>query len=392
MNSTSTRKWLLLGGLIITVYLVRGFYFLALSPRLGAGDLRFRKTELFYFMKGQNPYETFLANVPPYSATAWDFGGRNTKPDPVVGVGDTMSLPAYPPWAYPLITVFAWPDWPATRLYFAFLNLLALAGIAWGIYEIAGRGDRGLLISTACLMNGTFCMTLGLGQLGILTLLFLVLALVFETRERENEAGVLLGLSLLKPTISLPFLLPFLVKKKGRALLIAALTVCALWAITAVVTKTPPYDLLKEWLAAASALKFEGDGPAHWFAQKGIPRSAFTVLTILVSVPLIFWLRKESWILLFGVTSVAARFWTYHRFYDNILLVFLMTAFIDTTHQKVSPRWFWPAFGVLALTMWPPASAFVYLTNEFQYFTWTACGAWLVAAPRILKNWQWPRV
>ena len=392
MHFTKTRIWLLLGGLVIALYLARGFYFLAFSPTVGAGDLRFRKTELHYFMKGQNPYEVFLANASPYSMMKWNFGGRSTEVDPVVGVGDTMSLPAYPPWAYPLITFFAWPEWPATRAYFALLNLLALAAITWALYELAGKGDRGALVATACLMNSTFCMTLGMGQLGIMTLLFLALALVYQQRKKEIPAGIFLGLSLLKPTISLPFLIPFLVKKKGKTLSLGAATVLFLWAITALVTKTPPYDLLTEWLAAASALKFEGDGPAHLFAVWGIPRSAFTVLTVAITVPVLFILRKEPWVLLFGITAVAARFWTYHRFYDNILLVFLLLAYIEAGYQKLPPRRFWAGFAVLALTLWPPASAFNYLTNEFQYIAWTACGAWLAASPLFLKHWKWRRV
>ncbi len=387
-------KWLLLAGaLVATIYFVRGFYHLAFNQGGGASDLRYRKVELHYFLNGQNPYEVFLANAYPFSQSRWNFEGRNTSVNPSIGVGAQDSLPGYPPWAFPVIAATLWPAWPAVRYYFAFLNLLALVAIGWSILQLypGPQKERGWLVMTACLMTSTFCMTLGVGQFGIIVMAGLFLSLVFESRPRPAVASYWAGLGLaigfMKPTMGLPFVIPLLFKGRWRPAATAAAFAVVFWTVTALVTKTPPFVLVQEWLTASAGLWAEGDGPIHIAGSWGVSQNVFTAIVIAGTTALLWWLRHEPLVVLFGLASVGARFWTYHRFYDNILLVFLLLAYCQRLFGRIPSKSFWCGFALLAISLWPPASAFFVLTNEFQYLAWVTASAWLVYHCRALKDW-----
>ena len=80
----------------------------------------------------------------------------------------------------------------------------------------------------------------------------------------------------------------------------------------------------------------------------------------------------------FAIASVAGRLWTYHKNYDNVMLVFLLVALARTAWQRdrsTVARWM---FWVVGISLWTPSSLAVHL--PFQIF---AMVAWIVGAAVI---------
>ncbi len=107
----------------------------------------------------------------------------------------------------------------------ALLWVAALAALA-GLFA---RGDRRLAGWLGIAVVGWACarVTLGNGQMGILTVAALVAALAAERRGRHLLAGLALGLALTKWSLSLPFLVYFAARGRASTLGVAAGTVLA---------------------------------------------------------------------------------------------------------------------------------------------------------------------
>jgi hypothetical protein len=88
--------------------------------------------------------------------------------------------------------------------------------------------------------------------------------------------------------------------------------------------------LLREWLAHVSGLAMSGgtaDLPS-WLRNLGLENWS-PLASLLVLAVLGIWIHRhrqqDIWLLL-GVTALVTRFWTYHRWYDDLLLLLPMVA------------------------------------------------------------------
>jgi hypothetical protein len=183
--------------LLSILYISHGYRF-ALGPR-GSCDLRARYHEQQYILRGINP--NYILEWKRGFSKAKDITLYPKLPLSPGGGG-------YPPWAY-FTGLFLVPGftWPATKIFFAILNAVSLGILAWFTYRISKRHGRlqAIGLATTVLAMGANSFALGNAQYGIIiNAMISVMALCLSVN-LPILAGLLYGVSLVKPSISAPF-------------------------------------------------------------------------------------------------------------------------------------------------------------------------------------------
>jgi len=356
-------------------YLVRGVYF---AVSLSA-DYQLRWTEQQYVFRGKNPSAIIFADRPNAQAH------RGIPPDPDLGT----AIGGYPPWAYFTGAAFAWPSNFATaRWYFTAINLVLLAVLTVWTARLTWSTDPwwGLLFAAALLATSSVCTTLGLGQYGVVVLAALAGAYWFDEKNRWLLGGLLLGVAMVKVTLAGPFLLPFVLRRRWKTT-IAALAYVGLGTLVIWPTiNASPLVWMAELLGTAHF--YVGDNSLMKLSVSGglVPREAVGIAAgaaIAVALVVSYLWRQASMLTLFAVAGVAARFWTYHTHYDNLILIFLLLA-LGVHAIRHERRLAWAGFVAVGLSLWFPAR----LTDvaAYQTFQWVMWSAGLA----LLLILEWP--
>ena len=183
--------------------------------------------------------------------------------------------------------------------------------------------------------------TLRNGQLSLLIVAALIGALLARKRDRKILAGVLLGLSLCKYSLTYPFVLYFAWKREWRVLAMAALVPALLLTVYALRLGISPVDVVTDYAQAIGGASlsehsvFEGSTDlkpliAETISGNGVAILAFTLcLLALLSMWLVFRrsLRCEN--AHFGLLALFALWSVYHRSYDSVLCILPAAFFID---------------------------------------------------------------
>jgi hypothetical protein len=360
-NLTHTRwLWLASGvlGLLALAYIAKGNWSLLLGQERSDGvDLKLRWTEQRYFLRGQNPYDVWAANDP----RGRDAGPERTRADRPDQVALELGgpEPAHPPWGYISGLAFFWPEWPWTRLYYAALNFIGLLILAAYAFHVAAESKplAGVLLATATLAIGGTCTALEVGQYGVLAVSLLAAALWLDEAGWPVSSGLLVGVALFKPTIAGPFFLALLARGRWRAAT-ATLAYCGMGSLIAwAVTGTGPLEMLRQMAVMGGSIADLGTlGPIHALLAAGLDgRSATLAAVTLLVVPglmaLYAW-PNRSLPAAFAVAAVVGRLWTYHKGYDNIMLVFLLVPLGDLALRQGGTAWL--TFGTVGLSLWLP--------------------------------------
>ena len=280
------------------------FYRLTLRPdRPGAIDLKLRYREV---------HEWFAGN-------------------PVYG---RIPQAVYPPATYAILWPFlGWMSLGAARWFWAATSAGALAWLAVLLVRESGAQDRPerwfVALMPLSLIGTGVC--LGNGQLTIHLLLALLTGLVLMCRPggswgRDAAAAGLMAIALAKPSIAAPFFWIALFAP-GR-LRPAALTLVFYGLLTvgsAHFQKPGLFELMGQWLKfAPMEVAEQGYADLHkWMTLLGLKAYALHVsLAVLAAAGI--WVyqhrRADLWLQL-AVVAMVARLWTYHRQYDNMLLL-----------------------------------------------------------------------
>jgi hypothetical protein len=150
-----------------------------------------------------------------------------------------------------------------------------------------------------------------------------------------------------------------------------------------------PMGVLTRWTARAPGGAYMGSikggyGTVHnLLAELGLQKwNTAASLAILALLGLwIFRHRRADFWLLMGVTAILARIWTYHRWYDDLLLLFpLVVLFRLTRIPEVAPRVKLVA-GVLFLWLWGflLAPGVLYTVRSPGIWVGLQVSGWLVA-------------
>lgn len=354
--------WALAGGLGLLAfgYTTRGMYYLVLGRNASdAVDLHLRWVEQRYFVRGQDPYDVWLrhdrrAASLPRTAEPTD---RDDTLDPSLGCPD----PTHPPWGYVSGALLLWPDWPACRIYYAAVNLVALAFLGWWAYRMGrpyGRGPAWLLTSATLAVGGT-CTALEVGQYGVLVVALLAAALCLDEAGRPGWSGLLLGVSMLKPTLAGPFFLAMLLRGRLQGAALALSYWLLSGAIAWAATGAGPVEMTGQMLQVGSTLTDHGTrGVIDLFAALGLD-GKWTTLATMVAVLLAACIALALWPdrslgSAFAVAALAGRTWSYHKGYDNVLLVFLLLPLGLLAVKRKPARSAWTGFLLVGLSIWLP--------------------------------------
>jgi hypothetical protein len=269
------------------------------------------------------------------------FGGRPVYSDSPDAI--------HPPATYALLwPLLGWPEFTPARWLWAVTAVVALAWLSYLAVRESNaetRQERAVAALMALSAYATGA-AIGNGQLIVHILPMLVTGLLFLRRNESNWpsdllAGILILFSLVKPNISAPFfwIVLFAANSFRPALITAlgyiALTCFALWF--------QPGDLavlFGDWQARSSAVAVR---PGHgnvsnlhiWLSTSGLEEWILP-MSLLVLIALGVWIyhhRSVDLWLLMGVTAYVARFWTYHRWYDDLLILLPMIALFRLAKQ-----------------------------------------------------------
>jgi hypothetical protein len=177
--------------------------------------------------------------------------------------------------------------------------------------------------------------TIGNGQLILHLLSLLVSGLYWTYPARRNwrkdlfGAGLLL-VTLVKPNVSIPFFWIILFRPGGlRMAVLTSLGYVSLTVFAVFFQRMEFTVLLREWLVRATEAAEGGYGDLHvclftvGLGEWILPASLIALAALGLWV---YRHRDGDYWLLLGVTALFARFWTYHRLYDNLLILLPMIA------------------------------------------------------------------
>lgn len=316
-------------------------------------------------------------------------------------------LPAavYPPASYVMLwPLLGWLGFAPARWLWAVTSAGALGALSYFVARESGaetRLERVLVVLLVLSMNA-MGVTIGNGQL-ILHLLPLLMAGLFLTysmqySRAENLLGAgLLLITLVKPNVSIPFLWIILFRPGSlRIAILISSGYAALTFFAALFQKTEPWTLLTEWMSRASETGEGGYADLYiLLSEIGLKEWIFPVsLVLLMALGLWIYSHRDGdrWLLL-GVTALFTRFWTYHRLYDNLLILFPMVSLFRTARQGPSVNGGDVMAGLLlvitTLIMLAPARLLIAPSPWDQMFKGIQVTLWLIVLIFLIhETWE----
>jgi hypothetical protein len=352
-------------------YLGKGFWveiFRSGGRWSGAADLWRRWLEQQYIFRGQNPYTVTANSLRGYA-------------DPMLAVPADVD---YPPWSYFSGLVFFWPGWPQVRIWFGLIDLLGLVYVVSFVIRFARRGipiDRILLVLSVTSI-AAFCTTIGTGNYGVIVLALLAGSLEAEEARHSILAGLLLGLAMLKPNMSGPFLLIPLVRARLRILFAAGAYLVIASAAVWIITGTDPFTMLGQMLRAGGRFTSADAGLLTALISSGVPYRIATPLLAAICLaifgPLLFRYRNAEPIVLFAIAATFSRLWTYNQNHSNMILVFVLLALWRTAIERQDFRTC-ATFLAMAASLWIPATvSALRIVQGGEILIWSLCLASLL--------------
>jgi Glycosyltransferase family 87 len=335
----------------------------------GSQDLHRRWQEEACVRAGKNPIDVMEHRLAPPAT------GRPTDAD-------------YPPWALVMGLAFTAPGWVATRLLYTAYNIAALGLIGIWSYSLARRSgqDAGLLMAMGVLAIGVHRAVLDTGQYTIMICALLVAAYWLSERDRPLLAGLALGISMMKYSMSFPFCFCFLVKGRYKTLAVAATCVCAAAMLSWPMIHTPPWISFNQAANAAEIYVKDSPTPLKALTMLRMSRHSATWVNAAVVAAIgavLLWIkRRDSMLAQFAIACVIARFWTYHLFYDDSMMMFLL---VDLGVRAISPH-ISPRLQALYAAGWLAVGLSLWLTLGFL-FRWPVVMAqnliWIAATASL---------
>jgi len=283
------------------------------------------------------------------------FGGL-----PVYGEVPTA---VYPPASYSMLwPLLGWLGLAQARWLWA---VTAAACLAWlsALATVESRARSRLERAFAALlplsMNAAG-VAVGNGQPIIHVLPLLIASVLLVQRRpagwRRDLAAALIFLpALVKPSLSAPFLWLLLLARGGlRVVLLVAGGYLGLTLLAARFQSLGVTALVSAWVATLSGIGADGYAELHTLLVETHHPGWSLASSGAALLALGAWVyrhrREDPWLLL-GVTGVVARLWTYHRVYDDLLILLPMLSLCRITRTAPSGRAAGWAAGLLAASV-----------------------------------------
>jgi hypothetical protein len=359
--------------LLAAAYLGKGFVYTIANE--GEADLHRRWIEQQYILRGQNPYDVAFRERAMTKGDPLPETSRDAMPAPDLGIPYDVD---YPPWTYLSGMLFFWPSARLVAVWYSLWNALGLVVIGVWADRMAGDCSRAarLFLVASVMAIGAFCMTIGTGNYGIIVLALLVLGYQMSESGRPIGAGLALGVSLLKPTLSGPFLVAHLVKRQVGVLAVVAGYLIAASVVVWGFTRTDPLEMTGQMLHASRHFVGAGFGPLNVAIASGVPYSAAVLGTAAVVVGLGFAVmiifRDRPLLTHYAIAAVTTRLWTYHLVHSNLIMLFLLVALWRQAVARPRPAAI-IAYAAVAMTLWLPAKVSeLRPVSIVQYVVWIA--------------------
>jgi hypothetical protein len=316
----------------------------------------------------------------------------------------------YPPASYAILwPLMGWLTVTAARWFWAATTAIALVWTVFlcvresGAHTPLQRTFVGLMPLSMYATGAT----IGNGQLLVHILPVLVAGLLLlkseeSSRHQDLLAGALVLIALVKPTITAPFFwMVLFVPARLRPAMIVSIGYVALSFFAALFQKTGLFTLLFKWSDRAAV------GVEWGTARGGVANQHSWLETIkleglegpsslIALIILGFWIyryrRADIWILM-GVTALVARFWTYHMWYDDLLILLPMVTLFRIANQHApvaaADRLAGPLLAITILTLLAPGGLYLLpmpwnkLYVVLQTITWAAVFIFLLNHARL---------
>jgi hypothetical protein len=293
-----------------------------------------------FITQGRDPYEAVFVNELPALPIVYLDGvivDQYPVAQPKLG-----TTPTNTPMMLILLTPFSFFSWTVAKWAFLVVNLILVLVTGWLVITRVPFGkvklspiDEIFLFLVYFDLSATR-IAVENGQTSLLVFLLMLVALLYAGRSWQ-VAGLSLGVALSKYSLSLPMFLFFLYKKNFKVLLMAIaiqiLGILGLAAISRISPVTIVSDNIRLFLIVLN--QPAGVNLSRWleFLSENLFVSVIAALliTILVLLPVYFWLRRRRSIIPdiesvidFHVLTILF-IWTmlvaYHRFYDTLILI-----------------------------------------------------------------------
>ncbi len=267
-----------------------------------------------------------------------------------VPVYRTMPVPTYPPASYALLwPLLGWMSLDAARWFWAATTIAALAVLTWLVVRetgATGAWQRTLAALLLLAMNQTG-VVVGNGQLTVHVLAPLVAGLLLIHRgsgtwAEDLAASACVICAMVKVTLTAPFLWLVVFTPQAEAArriwpwrlrpgLLVATGYVTLTMLAARFQHATLLTQLREWIGVTRQVSNQGGDYADlsaWLTAAGLGRLT-SAISVVVFVAVGFWTyqhrRVDLWVRI-GVIALVARFWAYHRLYDDVLVVLAFVA------------------------------------------------------------------
>jgi hypothetical protein len=310
-----------------------------------------------------------------------------------------LRVAVYPPATYAMLWPVGWLDFATARKIWVVTTLLMLAWLAYLLVRESGARDR---LSRAFVVLTPLCVyateeTIRVGQLGIHLLPPLMVGLAMLARRRpgwRNDlvASALVLFALAKPQFAAPFFwIALFVPGRVRPALLTATGYLALTFLAASFQPGSAPLLFRKWTTQRPQLGLEaGYGSIHaWLVDLGL-REALLPASLVIVLAFGAWTykhrRAELWLLL-GVAALVARFWAYHRSYDNVLLLLPMLALYRVAREGPDSAGADVTAGLLLASLWIlsilGARSVIYSAQNVA-FQWAETTIWVATLALLL--------
>ena len=298
--------------------------------------------------------------------------------EPVYGAIQTA---VYPPASYAVLwPLVGWLGITPARWLYAFTAVAALAWLVRLLVRGSGANSRTerVFIGMIPLCIYATGATIGNGQIivyimPVLITGLLLLCLGSSGLWKDILGSFLVAVALVKPSVTAPFL--WIVLFVPGRLRPALLTACGYVGITALAISFQESDLLSlidgfrkgtvQMLSGEAVVKYSHTNVHSWLSSLGLSKwipAASLALFAGLGVWTYMHRRCDVW-LLAGVTALVARFWTFHGWYDDLLVVLPMISLFRIAKSYGSDPSDDPAagalFAVTLLTLMAPGGLYL---------------------------------
>jgi hypothetical protein len=279
----------------------------------------------------------------------------------LIGASDVSAVPGklYPPFAPPLFSLLTVLRFEHAVVVWIGINLVALLVTIYLASKLVAHSEMGRLLVYLAAFFLTWApvrVTFRLGQNSLVIAALILGALVARQKGNKISAGLLLGLSLVKYSLSLPFFLYLVWKREWKMVLSSLALVALLTAVYAWHLEISPLEAITDSLSMArdvqlSASTYVGTTEIRVLmldltANNELAASVLTTavtLAALVAMAIVFLRHPKDESIHFALLSLFALWTAYHRVYDSVLCIIPAGLLIDYRMRKRFPGFslFW---------------------------------------------------